>query len=195
MTSPLPPAVAYLPQDLMEPADLVAAIRARRGGQLMNLDRMLLHSVPFARGWNLFLGEVRRNLSLSPKLREIAMCGVAVINGAEYEFFHHAPELIAAGGSEDQVKALRNIGKPNPDFSMFSELERDAIDLTFQMTRNITVDTALITRLQQSIGDTQVVELVGVIATYNMVSRFLIALGVTPEDHPPVPQMFAPPRQ
>jgi alkylhydroperoxidase family enzyme len=176
--------VPYLPQDLAEPAGLVAAIRARRGGHLINLDRMLLHSIPFARGWNSFLGEVRRNLSLSPKLREIAMCGVAVMNGAEYEFFHHAPELIAAGGSEAQVQALRNLNRPDADFSMFNALERDAIALTVQMTKSIGVEEALMARLQQELGNTQLVELVGVIAAYNMVSRFLVALGVTPEDHP-----------
>ncbi|NCX56723.1 MAG: carboxymuconolactone decarboxylase family protein, partial [Burkholderiaceae bacterium] len=31
--------------------------------------------------------------------------------------------------------------------------------------------------------NTQLVELVGVIATYNMVSRFLVALEVTPDQH------------
>ena len=36
-------------------------------------------------------------LSLSPRLRELAMCGVAVLNGAEYEFHHHAPEFVKAG--------------------------------------------------------------------------------------------------
>ena len=75
--------IPYVPSDICEPADLVQAIRQRRGGELINLDRMLLHSAPFARGWNAFLGEVRKNLSLSPKLREIAICGVAVLNGAE----------------------------------------------------------------------------------------------------------------
>lgn len=185
MSAPPQPLIPYLPFDLAEPADLVAAIRARRGGHLMNLDRMLLHSVPFARGWNSFLGEVRRNLSLSPKLREIAMCGVAVINGAEYEFFHHAPELIAAGGSEAQVQALRNLNRPDADFAMFNALERDAIALTIQMTKSIGVEEAVMARLQQELGNTQLVELVGVIAAYNMVSRFLIALGVAPEDDPP----------
>jgi alkylhydroperoxidase family enzyme len=185
MPTPTKPTIPYVPQDLSEPADLVAAIRARRGGHLINLDRMLLHSAPFARGWNAFLGEVRRNLSLCARLREIAMCGVAVINGAEYEFFHHAPELIAAGGTQEQVRALRDIGQPKADFSMFNQTERDAIELTLQMTRNITVDSRLMARLQQAIGNTQLVELVGVISAYNMVSRFLIALGVGPEDHPP----------
>jgi hypothetical protein len=40
------------PTDVAEPADLVAAIRARRGGSLLNLDRMILHSPPFARGFD-----------------------------------------------------------------------------------------------------------------------------------------------
>lgn len=182
------PAVPYVPADLAEPADLVGAIRARRGGHLINLDRMLLNSVPYARGWNAFLGEVRRNLSLSAKLREIAMCGVAVLNGAEYEFFHHAPELIAAGGTQEQVDALRTIDDIAADLSMFSPVERDAILLTIQMTRDIQVSEHLMKRLNDALGSTQVVELVGTIAAYNMVSRFLIALGVEPEDHPPMPQ-------
>ena len=53
------------------------------------------------------------------------------------------------------------------------------------MTRNITVDPELMKRLQKALGSTDTVELVTVIAAYNMVSRFLIALDVNPEDHPP----------
>ena len=173
--------VPYQPLDLDEPAELVTAIRKRRGGQLINLDRMLLHSVPFARGWNQFLGEVRNNLALDPKLREIAMCGVAVLNGAEYEFFHHAPVLIQAGGTQEQVDALRDIGNGAIPAGLFSDLEQDAIAFTVQMTRNIQVDAALLSRLQAALGNTCLVELTGVIATYNMVSRFLVALNVTPE--------------
>ena len=194
MTSKSTPAIPYVPADLAEPADLVGAIRARRGGHLINLDRMLLNSVPYARGWNAFLGEVRRNLLLSPKLREIAMCGVAVLNGADYEFFHHAPELIAAGGTQEQVDALRRIDDLAADLSMFSQVEQDAILLTVQMTRDIQVSEHLMQRLHEALGSTQVVELVGTVAAYNMVSRFLIALGVQPEEHPPVPQAQQSPR-
>ncbi|MEN9330896.1 MAG: hypothetical protein RLZZ484_2084, partial [Pseudomonadota bacterium] len=38
-----------------QPADLVEAIRARRGGKLLNLDHVLLWSEPIARGWNIFM--------------------------------------------------------------------------------------------------------------------------------------------
>ncbi|NBW00294.1 MAG: carboxymuconolactone decarboxylase family protein [Betaproteobacteria bacterium] len=156
-------------------------MRARRGGAFINLDRMLLHSIPYARGWNIFMGAVRRDLSLPATLREIAMCGVAVLNGAEYEFIHHAPELLAAGGTAEQVAQLRMIDDADAKLSAFSELEQDAIALTRFMTRDIQVPADLMQRLHQSLGATQLVELVGVIAAYNMVSRFLIALGVTPE--------------
>ena len=77
------------------PADLVDAIRARRtSGCLLNLDRMLLHSPPFARGWNIYLGAIRKDLDVSPLLRELAICAVAKLNRAEYEWIQHAPELL-----------------------------------------------------------------------------------------------------
>ena len=175
--------IDYQPMDLAEPAELVAAIRKRRGGQFINLDRMLLHSVPIAEGWNHYIGAIRTHLSLDPKLRELGMCGVAVLNGAEYEFIHHAPPFKEAGGTQEQVEALRLLGQSTFPKHLFSPIEQDAAELTLQMTRNIRVDPDLMKRLHTELGNTAVVELVSVIAAYNMVSRFLIALDVTPEDH------------
>jgi hypothetical protein len=42
------------------------------------------------------MGAVRGDLALSPKLKELAMCVVAVLNGAEYEWGHHAPLFVQA---------------------------------------------------------------------------------------------------
>lgn len=175
------PRVAPVPADLAEPADLVSAIRARRGGRLLNLDRMLLHSPPLARGWNGFLGAVRSDLAVDPRLRELAMCVVAVLNGAEYEFIHHAPVFIAAGGTQDQVDAMREPDAAARDDRLFDPAERAALALTIAMTREIRVPDAVFTELHRHLDERQVVELVGVVAAYNMVSRFLVALGVEPE--------------
>ena len=41
-----------VPPDCAEPATIIAAIRARRGGKLLNLDRTLLLSIPLASAWN-----------------------------------------------------------------------------------------------------------------------------------------------
>jgi alkylhydroperoxidase family enzyme len=172
----------YQPLDLSEPADIVNAIRERRGGQLLNLDRMLLHSPAFAKGWNVFMREVRTGLELPARLREVAMCVVAVLNGAEYEFHHHAPEFLKAGGTEEQVKAMRNPEAAAEDAALFDEKERAAIRLTVEMTRNVSVRDATFSAVRSALGNEQLVfELVGVIAAYNMVSRILVALDVEPE--------------
>lgn len=173
--------IPLLPADLAEPAELVAAVRKRRGGTLLNLDRVLLHSPAFARGWNTFMGAVRTELSLDPKLGELAICVVAVLNGAEYEFHHHAPVFRQAGGTEAQVAALRapSNAADNPLFTM---IERNVIRLTIAMTETVRVEEALLADVRAGLPTEQaLVELVGTIAAYNMVSRVLVAAGVTPE--------------
>lgn len=174
--------VPYQPVDLNEPAELVAAIRQRRGGPFLNLDRMLLHSPALAQGWNAYLGQVRQHLSLDGKLRELAMCGVAVLNRAEYEFMQHAPVYRQEGGTDAELAVIRQLGTPAYDASHWTRpVDRLACELTLQMTRAIDVDDALMRALQAELGNQAVVELVAVIAAYNMVSRFLIALQVHPE--------------
>ncbi|MDO8299954.1 carboxymuconolactone decarboxylase family protein [Lacisediminimonas sp.] len=174
--------IPYQPADIAEPKAVVDAVRARRGGGLLNLDRMLLHSPALARGWNAFLGEVRTGLSVSPRLREIGMCVVAMLNGAEYEFFHHAPELIKAGGTEEQVQALRDPVSALGRDDLFTPIDLATIRVTIEMTRDVQVSDAAFDALRVALGSEQeLVELVAVVAAYNMVSRFLVALGVEPE--------------
>jgi alkylhydroperoxidase family enzyme len=174
--------IPYQPADIAEPKAVVDAVRARRGGGLLNLDRMLLHSPPLARGWNAFLGEVRTGLSVSPRLREIGMCVVAMLNGAEYEFFHHAPELIKAGGTKEQVQALRDPGSAASRADLFTPADLATIRVTIEMTRDVQVSDAGFDALRAALGSEQeLVELIAVVAAYNMVSRFLVALGVEPE--------------
>lgn len=180
------PNIAYITDADIEqqrvPADLVAAIRARRAnGQLLNLDRMLLHSPPIARGWNVFLGAIRIELSVSPVLRELAICAVAKLNRADYEWTQHAPELLAAGGTQAQLDALADIDTAPINATAFSELERLVLTLTTEMCRSIEVRSPTMSALRAHLPDREVSEIVGVIATYNMVSRYLVALGVGPE--------------
>ena len=172
--------VPYVPATISEPVEVVQAIRARRGGGLFNLDRMLLHSPPFARGWNVFMGAVRSELTVSPKLRELAICVVAILNRADYEFGHHAPEFVQGGGTDAQVVTLRDPVRAASD-SQFSPLERAVIRLTIEMTRDIEVSRDLMRELREALPAQALIELIGIIAAYNMVSRFLVATGITPE--------------
>ncbi len=173
--------IPYVPTDIAEPAEIVDAIRKRRGGTLLNVDRMLLRSPALAAGWNTYLGAVRNALTLDAKLREIGMCVVAVLNGAEYEFIQHAPVFIKAGGTQAQIDAMRDPQAAMRNTQLFDDAERAAIALTVEMTRNVQVSDATFAQVRACLSEQQTVELVAVIAAYNMVSRFLVALGVEPE--------------
>jgi alkylhydroperoxidase family enzyme len=176
------PTVPYQPADLREPQELVGAIRARRGGRLLNLDRMLLHSPELAAGWNTFLGTVRNALSVPGHLRELAICAVAVLNKADYEFIQHAPEYIEAGGPAEKLELLKKLDDRDFGRQAFSEREQAVLKLTVEMTRSVQVSEATMHQARKAFDNhRQLVELVGIIAAYNMVSRFLVALDIEPE--------------
>ncbi len=176
----------WTPDAKPQPAELVDAILARRGGQLINLDKALLWSEPLARGWNTYLKAVRTELPTSRRLRELAICTVALLTGAHYEYHHHAPDFLAAGGTQAQLNALDRViagdARQQADDPALGEVEQLVIRYAAQMTRDVKVDDALFTALKRHFDNTQLVELTSAIATYNMVARFLVALGVTPED-------------
>jgi alkylhydroperoxidase family enzyme len=175
------PRIPFVPADIAEPREIVDAVRARRGGTLLDLDRMLLHSPELTAGWNAYLGAVRTKLSVPPRLRELAICGVAALNGAEYEFVHHAPLLLAEGATPAQVEALRDMDRAAMDDGVFGAAERAVLALTIGMTRHVKVPADTFREARAALGsDRAMVELVAIIATYNMVSRFLVALDVQP---------------
>lgn len=149
---------------------------------------MLLVSPALARGWNAHLGAVRTGFTLAARLRELAICAVAVLNGADYELEQHLPLYRQAGGSERAVDVLRSYQSSHDAAALFNAaeafgaVEHAVLELTIEMTLHISVSDATFERVRSGLkDDQQTVELVAVIATYNMVSRFLVALGVDAE--------------
>lgn len=169
----------------LQPPALVDAIAARRGGVLLNLDKALLWSEPLARGWNGYLKAVRTELATSRALRELAICTVALLTGAHYEYHHHAPDFLAAGGTQAQLDALKAYASSDltqaPQDTAFSEIDALVIHYASQMTRQVQVDEVVFASLRSHFDTTQIVEITAAIATYNMVARFLVALQISPE--------------
>ena len=178
-----PPRFPYAAlDDPSVPHETVETIARRRPGQrLLNLDRMLLHSPPLARGWSGLLQAVRGELSLAPKLRELAILVVAVLNNALYEWTQHEPEFLQAGGTALQAEALRHPEAAMVNEALFDERERAALALTIEMTRHVAVGDLTLARIQAAFSDREAIEMIGTIAVYNMVSRFLVATNVTLE--------------
>lgn len=168
--------IPLVPLNLQEPKDIVDAVRKRRGGDLSELDRLLLHSPQFTEGYNFFLGKVRNNLTTIPKLRELAMCTVAVVNKADYEYNAHLPLFIEAGGTAEKGKAILHLETAIQNTELFDPTEIAVLRLTLEMTRDVQVSQETFDLAKQTIGgNQQLVDIVGTIATYNLVSRFLVA--------------------
>ncbi len=186
---------AWTHEQKPQPAELVNAILARRGGAFINLDTALLWSEPLARGWNVYLKAVRSELATDRKLRELGICTVGLLTGAAYEYHHHAPDFLSAGGLQAQLDALQDYckqtlnafhGNPQgfpskPEQDAFNELEALTAQYAAQMTLTVKVESGVFKGLKSHFSTTELVELTSAIATYNMVARFLVALDVNPE--------------
>lgn len=86
-----------------------AQLTARRApSPLQPLDLTLLHSPAVASGWSSFLNAIRTQTSLPASIRELCICRVAVLNGADYEWEHHVPLLRDAGLSEAAITEVQS---------------------------------------------------------------------------------------
>jgi alkylhydroperoxidase family enzyme len=169
------------------PSSVVNDIRVRRGGSLLNLDRLLLHSPSLAAGWNAFFGTLRseKALSVPTVLRELCIMYIAKLNGAPYEWQQHKPFFIAAasGGTktEQQLCWLEKQQQQHPDEkpcfdeSPFDASEALALQLTWESTRNVAIRDTTMDLALAHFTQTQLVELLVVISGYNCVSRVLVA--------------------
>lgn len=157
--------------------DRIAARRAPR--PLTSLDLALLHSPPVADGWNSFLGAVRTRTTLPADLRELAICRVAVVNRAWYEWTHHAPLAVGGGVSEASMEFLKTNAGPldvNAPQGGLSERQWVVLCVADEMTRNVEVSEGTFEKARGLFAEREVVEIVATVACYNCVSRFLVAL-------------------
>ncbi|MET7992083.1 carboxymuconolactone decarboxylase family protein [Amycolatopsis sp. NPDC005232] len=157
-----------------ESGEVADRIRARRGGRLTPLDRMLLHSPPFADGWNSLLGAIRKQGVLPATVRELAILRVAELNGAEYEWTAHALVAAEAGLPAEEIEALREGADP----SLLDERQLAVVAYTDAMTKQVAVPDEVFLALQKHFAEQEIVELTVTVGAYNLVSRFLVALEV-----------------
>ncbi len=167
--------------DLSDPAVAPTAerIKAERGGRMLNLYRMLLHSPPVADGWRALLTAVRQQCRLAGRYRELAILRVAVLNRANYEFDAHVPFALKEGFAKADLEAVREGREP----MQFTQADRAVLAYTDAMTRQVEVPKAVFSEVRRHFGDRELVELTATVGAYNLVSRFLVALEVDHEPH------------
>ncbi|KAH8722469.1 4-carboxymuconolactone decarboxylase-like protein [Phaeosphaeriaceae sp. PMI808] len=170
------------PPNLSSPEDqaVVERVKQRRGEKgLIALDRTLLHAPPVADGWNSFLGAIRTKTSLSTSVRETAICRVAVLNRAWYEWESHSPILKSGEGvTDDHVTAVLKSAPHDVDAGILSEAHGAVLAYTDAMTLKVAIPDDVFAKLKMHFSEKEVVEITATVAAYNCVSRFLVALDV-----------------
>ena len=153
-------------------------ISARRAPQpLQPLDLTLLHSPPVASGWSSFLGAIRTQTSLPASIRELCICRVATLNGAEYEWVHHIGILRSEGDVGEVGETEVRSGRRKAGGEL-SEKQWAVMAYTDAMTMDVRVEEEIFENLKTWFGQTEIVEITATVAAYNCVSRFLVALDV-----------------
>lgn len=158
-------------------APIAERIQAERGGRMLNLYAMLLHSPPLADGWRAFFTAIRQQCRLPARYRELSILQVAMLNRADYEFDAHVPFAVQAGLAPAQLEAIRSGGLP----ADLTAADRAVLDYTMAMTRSIDVPEAQFAAVRAHFDARETVELTATIAGYNTVSRFLVALQIDHE--------------
>lgn len=166
---------AIEPGTRSELADLEAAIKAERGGDIALLYQVLLNSAPIASGWEKMLTAVRNRTSVPANLRELIILRVAILNRASFEFEAHVPCAQRAGVSQAKIDSLHQWPR---SASEYDDDERLVLELTDHMTRDIEVPDTIMNRVCKRFDHREMVEIIATVAAYNMVSRFLVALNI-----------------
>lgn len=161
-----------------ELAESIAKIKGARGGRLINIYRLMLHSPALANAWFDLNQAVRYGTEIDGQSRELAVIRVAILNGVEYVQRAHGPAYaLKEGLTPEQVAALWDWRASQ----LFNAQQRALLAYTDAMTENIEVTDDVFDNARKHFSERQIVELTMLIGAYNMLTRFLKALKVDPE--------------
>ncbi len=161
--------------DAVEHHELMRKIKGARGGRLINIYRLMMHSPALASAWFDLNQAVRYSTQIDGQSREIAVIRVAVLNQVEYVLRAHGPAYaLKEGLTSAQVEALADWQRSD----LFSDKQRALLAYTDAMTHEIDVPDPVFEEVRTHFTERQTVELTLLISAYNMLTRFLKALKV-----------------
>jgi alkylhydroperoxidase family enzyme len=159
-------------------AESVAKIKGARGGRLINIYRLMLHSPALANAWFDLNQAVRYGTEIDGQCRELAVIRVAILNDVEYVQRAHGPAYaLKEGLTPEQVTAIADWQSSD----LFNEQQCALLDYTDAITQVIDVPDNVFAEVRKHFSERQTVELTMLIGAYNMLTRFLKALEVDPE--------------
>ncbi len=129
------------------------------------------------------LGEYcRYGSSLPKRLSELAILVTARHWGAEFEWYAHSKHALEAGLPEGVIEAIRTRQVPN-----FANAEEQTVfDIATAMYRDRRLNDALYARGLSVLGEGQLIDLIGVLGYYALISMTINAFDVMPPEGEPL---------
>jgi alkylhydroperoxidase family enzyme len=123
-----------------------------------------------------FLGK----LDLDPLLRELVILHAVNLEGGEYEWVQHVPVVLALGGSQAQVDALR---AGDDQAACFSAAEKAVLRFTREVVVDVGASNEALAEAKKHLSDRAIVEVILVAGFYIMLARLTETLDI-PNDPP-----------
>ncbi|MEO8650945.1 MAG: carboxymuconolactone decarboxylase family protein [Hyphomicrobiaceae bacterium] len=123
-----------------------------------------------------FLGK----LELDPLLRELVILHAVNIEGGEYEWVQHAPVVLALGGSQAQVDALR---AGDDQAACFSDAQKAVLRFTREVVVDVGASKEALAEAKKHLSEREIVEVILVAGFYIMLARLTETLDI-PNDPP-----------
>jgi 4-carboxymuconolactone decarboxylase len=138
-----------------------------------------LHAPEYGHAAQALGAHVRFKTSLAPRLSEFAILTTARLWRAQYEWFAHAPIAERAGVAPQTIRDLQAGRRP----ARAPADEQALYDFIKELYRTKRVADATYRRLHKLLGDSGMVELVGILGYYSLISMTLnVFRAAVPEE-------------
>lgn len=158
----------------LEQREVAGRIKAGPRGVVVGPLRVWLNSPRLAQRAQELGAFCRYHSSLPTRLSELAILVTGAHWRSGFEFAHHAPIGIAAGLSPDVVEAVRVGRRPQG----MTEEEASVHDVAVELHRERFVSGATYARAEAALGRLALVDLVGILGYYTLISMTINAFEV-----------------
>src|SRR5690242_3190061 len=170
----------------MSPAQktLLASLRAGPRGQALKVRGPFaawMHAPEFGQLAQALGAHARYKTALSPRQSEFAILCTASIWKAQYEWFAHAPMALKAGVSQASVDALHDGRAPAE-----AQADEQAIyEFVMELYKTRRVSEPTYRHLREFLSDAAMVEFVGILGYYTLISMTLNVFHMLPPETEP----------
>jgi alkylhydroperoxidase family enzyme len=149
---------------------------ADEGREPIALYRALAHAPELLRAYSGLATALRYEAQTPRRLRELAILRIAQLTGSRYEWSHHVPMAGAAGVAEEQIAALAEWSGSEA----FDARERALLRCADELHECQLSDDAF-AELESCFSESELVELLLLLAFYEAVARVIAGLGIEVE--------------